>query len=58
MSCGPPGPSTFPPAWRKSLSAGVERDQLPLFGDDGAVPSKQEPTPCDPDGDLSEDEAP
>lgn len=37
-----------PPALRKSLSAGVERDHLPLFGDD-TVPSKAAPTPCNSD---------
>lgn len=50
------GALDVPPSWRKSLSAGVERDQLPLFADDDAVPSKQKLTPCDPDGDEPSEE--
>ena len=47
-----------PPSWRKSLSAGVKREHLPLFPDDDPVPTKQDPTPRDPDGDESSEELP
>ncbi|MGH7134714.1 MAG: hypothetical protein ACREHD_03180 [Pirellulales bacterium] len=40
------------PAGRKSRrTKRVARDQLALFGDDETVPTKQQPTPCDPHGD-------
>ena len=52
------GALNVPPSGRKSLSAGVKREHLPLFPDDDTAPTKQESTPCDPDSDLSEDEAP
>ncbi|HET6879604.1 MAG TPA: hypothetical protein VFI31_05605 [Pirellulales bacterium] len=51
------GALDVPPAWRKSLSAGVERGQLPLFADDTAA-TKHEPTASDPDGEEPSDELP
>ena len=48
-----------PPSWRKSLHAGVNREHLPLFpDDDDTVPTKREPTPCDPDGDEPSEKLP
>lgn len=49
------GALDVPPAWRKSL--GAERELL-LFGDDDALPEKQQPTPDDPPGDASADDTP
>jgi hypothetical protein len=46
-----------PPASRKlRRTKRVERGQLSLFGDDGTLPTKQPPTPSDPDGDVSAEE--
>ena len=51
------GALDVPAAWRKSL--GVERDLFSgLFGDDETLPKKQQPTPRDPDGNLSAAELP
>jgi hypothetical protein len=46
------------PASRKSLSAGVKRDQLPLFGDDDMEPTNEHPTPRKSDEEDSEEELP
>jgi hypothetical protein len=51
------GALDVPPSWRKSLSAGVKRDQLPLFGDDDSEPTNEELASSESDGDISEDEA-
>ncbi len=52
------GALDVPAAWRKSLGAERNRRNLLLFGDDDALPEKQQPTPCDPDCDASADELP
>ena len=63
------GALDVPPAWRKSLSAGlpqrkpVERNLFSgLSEDDDTLPEKQQPTPSDPDDDpddnVSADELP
>lgn len=37
----------------------ASRDRLPLFtDDDDTVPTKQEPSPCDADGDQPSEEVP
>jgi hypothetical protein len=48
------GALDVPAAWRKSLR--VERDLFSgLFGDADMLPKKAQPTPRDPDGNVSAD---
>ena len=48
-----------PPSWRKSLSAGVKREHLPLFpDDDDTVAMNQESPPGDAHGDKTSEELP
>jgi hypothetical protein len=48
------GALDVPAAWRKSL--GVQREYLPLFGDDDMLPEQEQPTPRDADDDGSADD--
>jgi hypothetical protein len=51
------GALDVPPAWRKSLGAGVERDLFSgLFDDDDSIPDEQQLTDRDPDGDAAADD--
>jgi hypothetical protein len=50
------GALDVPASWRKSLSAGVERDPLSLFSDDNDTDAtKQELTSSDPDDEPAEE---